>query len=72
MEVDTLTVVCVPFVSLILDMLRRAQARGVSAIKWSTERDVPRATRLLFVSYESVKTSKFMEYVFRPLSRFLL
>ena len=55
-----LTVVFAPFLPLIADMMRRAEASGITCQKWSSASPVNDDIQLLFVSYESAHAQKFL------------
>ncbi|KZS99488.1 uncharacterized protein LAESUDRAFT_667911, partial [Laetiporus sulphureus 93-53] len=62
-EKKTITVILIPFLPLIHDMLRRAQQKGISACKWNPMIPPSNDVRCLFASYECVGSKQFIWYV---------
>lgn len=62
------TVVVVPFLAIIQDILQRVRGYGIKACKWSGTEDWPplRKAKLVLVVYESAAAAKFKEYDFIP------
>ncbi|KAI0945186.1 hypothetical protein AcW1_001468 [Taiwanofungus camphoratus] len=60
---EKLTVVFVPYVALIADMMRRAAEKGTKSLKWHSGCIVTFDVRLLFVSYESLGTKAFKKFM---------
>ncbi|KAI0069799.1 hypothetical protein K474DRAFT_1609863, partial [Panus rudis PR-1116 ss-1] len=62
-----ITIVLTPFISLMKDMMRKAEERGIPYAKWtaSTHRQLDQLFRyrLLFVAYDSAASSEFTRFI---------
>lgn len=62
-ETNTHTVVFTPFLSLIRDQLRRAEALGIKAMHWKAHNIVSDDTQLVFLSWETCNKPQVTRYV---------
>ncbi|TFY57052.1 hypothetical protein EVJ58_g7263 [Rhodofomes roseus] len=60
---DQLSIVFVPFVSLIQDQIRRASERGVKAAKFSQTSDPAKDLQILFVSWEHAADQRLHNFI---------
>ncbi|KAH9833103.1 uncharacterized protein C8Q71DRAFT_713220, partial [Rhodofomes roseus] len=60
---DQLSIVFVPFVSLIQDQIRRASERGVKAAKFSQSSDPAKDLQILFVSWEHAADRRLQNFI---------